>query len=94
MQQSVQRLQKAQQAIQALARQNGVSLVEGARIARRLCPRFGLSDSETELVNGLGGLLVGSIPEAAHSVLEVLLNWVGISNAVTNIDQAFDELLA
>ena len=44
-----------------------------------------VGDSETELVDGLGGLLVGSIPESAHGVLEVLLNGVGIGNAVGNI---------
>ena len=45
---------------------------------------------QTELVNGLGGLLVGSIPEAAHRVLEVLLNWVGIGDAVADIGHAVE----
>ena len=45
---------------------------------------------QTELVDGLGGLLVGSIPEAAHGVLEVLLNWVGIADAVGNVGHAME----
>ena len=40
---------------------------------------------QTELVDGLGGLLVGSVPEAAHGVLEVLLDGVGVRDAVGNI---------
>ena len=44
-----------------------------------------VGDRETKLVNGLSGLLVGSIPEAAHGVLEVLLDGVGVRHAVGNI---------
>ena len=40
---------------------------------------------QTELVDSLGGLLVGSVPEAAHGVLEVLLDGVGVRDAVGNI---------
>ena len=35
-------------------------------------------DSETELIDGLGDLLVGPVPEAAHGILKVLLDGVGI----------------
>ena len=45
---------------------------------------------QTELVDGLGGLLVRSVPEAAHGVLEVLLNRVGVGDAVTNIGHAVE----
>ena len=45
---------------------------------------------QTELVDGLGGLLVRSVPEAAHGVLEVLLNRVGVGDAVTNIGHAME----
>ncbi|MCP4555935.1 MAG: hypothetical protein GY836_10975, partial [Herbaspirillum sp.] len=44
-----------------------------------------VGDRETELVNGLSGLLVGSVPEAAHGVLEMLLDGVGVRHAVGNI---------
>ena len=49
-----------------------------------------VGDGETELVNGLGCLLERSIPEAAHGVLEVLLNWVGIADAVGNVCHAME----
>jgi len=35
-------------------------------------------DSKTKLINSLGGLLVRSIPETTHGVLEMLLDWVSI----------------
>ena len=44
-----------------------------------------VGDSETDLVNGLGGLLVGSVPEAAHGVFDVLLNGVGSRDAVADV---------
>ncbi|MCP4557813.1 MAG: hypothetical protein GY836_20590, partial [Herbaspirillum sp.] len=44
-----------------------------------------VGDRETELVDGLSGLLVGSVPEAAHGVLEVLLDGVGVRDTVGNI---------
>ena len=44
-----------------------------------------IGDGETELVDGLGGLLVGSVPEAAHGVFEVLLNRVSVGDTVGNI---------
>ena len=47
-------------------------------------------DGQTELVDGLGSLLVRSIPEAAHGVLEVLLDGVGVGDAVTNIGHAME----
>ena len=49
-----------------------------------------VGDGETELVDGLGGLLVRSIPESAHGVFEVLLNGVGIRDAVTDIGHAVE----
>ena len=45
---------------------------------------------QAELVKSLGSLLVRSIPEATHGVLEVLLNWVGIRNAVADIGHAVE----
>ena len=45
---------------------------------------------QTELVDGLGGLLVRSVPEATHGVLEVLLNWVGIRDAVADVGHAVE----
>ena len=47
-------------------------------------------DGQTELVDGLGSLLIGSIPEAAHGVLEVLLNGVGVGDAVADIGHAVE----
>ena len=47
-------------------------------------------DCEAKLVNSLGDLLVGSIPEAAHSVLEVLLDWVSIRDAVADIGHTME----
>jgi len=49
-----------------------------------------VGDSETKLVNALGGLLVGAVPEATHGVLEVLLNGVSIRNTVGNISHAME----
>ena len=49
-----------------------------------------VGDGETELINGLSDLLVGSVPEAAHGVLEMLLNGVGIGNAVTDVGHAVE----
>ena len=49
-----------------------------------------VGDSETELVDGLGGLLVGSVPESTHGVLQVLLNGVGISHAVSDVGHAVE----
>ena len=49
-----------------------------------------VGDSETELVNGLGSLLVGTVPEAAHGVLKVLLNRVGIRHAVGDVSHAVE----
>ena len=37
-----------------------------------------VGNSETNTINGLSSLLVGAIPESAHSVLPVLTNWVCI----------------
>ena len=45
---------------------------------------------QTKLVNGLGGFLVGSVPEATHGVLEMLLNRVGIGDAVTDVGHAVE----
>ena len=47
-------------------------------------------DGEAERVNSLGNLLIGSVPEAAHRVLKVLLNWVGIRDAVSDIGHAME----
>ena len=49
-----------------------------------------IRDSETEGVDGLGGLLIRSIPEAAHGVLEMLLNRVGIRDTVCDISHAME----
>jgi hypothetical protein len=49
-----------------------------------------IRDGETERVDGLGGLLVRSIPEAAHGVLEMLLNRVGIRDTVCDISHAME----
>jgi len=49
-----------------------------------------VGDGESELVDGLGGLLVGSVPEAAHGVLKVLLDGVGIRDAVTNVGHSVE----
>ena len=45
---------------------------------------------QTELVDGLGGLLVGSVPEAAHGVVEVLLDGVGVGDAVLHVGHAVE----
>ena len=45
---------------------------------------------QTKLVNGLGGFLVGSVPEAAHGVLEMLLDGVGVRDAVTDVGHAVE----
>ena len=45
---------------------------------------------ETKLVNSLSGLLVRSVPEAAHGVLEVLLNGVGIGDAMANVGHSME----
>ena len=45
---------------------------------------------QTKLVNGLGGFLVGSVPEATHGVLEMLFNGVGIGDAVTDVGHAVE----
>jgi hypothetical protein len=42
------------------------------------------------LVNSFGGLLVGSVPETAHGVFKVLLNWVGVRDAVADIGHAVE----
>ena len=47
-------------------------------------------DGQTELVNSFGGLLVRSVPEAAHRVLEVLLDGVGVGDAVANVSHAME----
>ena len=49
-----------------------------------------VGDGETELIDGLSGLLVGSVPEATHGVLEMLLNGVSIRHAVGNIGHAVE----
>ena len=49
-----------------------------------------VGNGEAERVDGLGGLLVGAIPEAAHGVLEVLLNGVGIRHAVGDVSHAVE----
>ena len=49
-----------------------------------------IGDRETHLVDGLGDLLVGSVPEAAHSILEVLFHWVDVSEAVSDISHAVE----
>ena len=49
-----------------------------------------IGDGETKLVNSFGSLLVGSVPEATHGVLEVLLDGVGVGDAVTNIGHAME----
>ena len=45
---------------------------------------------QTKLVDGLGGLLVRSVPEAAHGVLEVLLDGIGVRNAVADVGHAVE----
>ena len=49
-----------------------------------------IRDSKTELVNTLGGLLVGAVPEATHGVLEMLLDGVGVRNAVSDISHTVE----
>ena len=49
-----------------------------------------IGDSETELVDGLGGLLVGAVPVATHGVLEMLFNGVGIRHAVSDVSHAME----
>ena len=49
-----------------------------------------VGDGETELVDGLGGLLVRSVPETTHGVLEVLLDGVGVGHAVGNIGHSVE----
>lgn len=49
-----------------------------------------VGDGETKLVNSLGDLLVGSVPEAAHGVLKMLLDGVGVRNAVANVGHAVE----
>jgi hypothetical protein len=49
-----------------------------------------VGNSETELVDGLGSLLVGSVPEATHGVLEMLLDGVGVGNAVGDVGHAME----
>lgn len=49
-----------------------------------------VGDGESELVDGLSDLLVGSVPEATHGVLEVLLNRVGVRDAVTDVGHAVE----
>ena len=49
-----------------------------------------VGDGKTKLVDGLGGLLVRSIPEATHGVLEVLLDGISIGDAVSNVGHAVE----
>ena len=49
-----------------------------------------VGDGETKLVNSFGSLLVGSVPEATHGVLEVLLDGVGVGDAVADIGHAVE----
>jgi hypothetical protein len=49
-----------------------------------------IGDGETKLVDGLGGLLVRSIPESAHCVLEMLFNRVGVRDAVSDVGHAME----
>ena len=49
-----------------------------------------VGDGKTKLVNGLGGLLVRSIPEATHGVLEVLLDGISVGDAVSNVGHAVE----
>jgi len=44
-----------------------------------------VGDSETELVDSFGGLLESSVPIAAHGVFEVLLDGVGVRDAVADV---------
>ena len=44
-----------------------------------------VGNSETKLVDGLGSLLIGAIPEATHGVLKVLLNRICIGDTMANI---------
>ena len=45
---------------------------------------------KTELINSLGGLLVGAVPESTHGVFEMMLNRVGIRNAVSDVGHAME----
>jgi hypothetical protein len=47
-------------------------------------------DSEAQLVDTFGGFLIRAVPEAAHGVLEVLLNGVGIRDAVGHVGHAME----
>ena len=49
-----------------------------------------IGNSETELINSLGGLLVGTVPESTHSVFEMMLNRVGIRHAVSDVGHAVE----
>jgi len=49
-----------------------------------------IGDSESKLINSLGGFLVRSVPESAHGVLEMLLNGVGIRDTVCNIGHSVE----
>jgi len=89
--------------LRALAESPGLSAriagegPEGARL-RGLAEALQISDrveflgrlSETELVDGLGGLLVGAVPVATHGVLEMLFNGVGIRHAVSDVSHAME----
>ena len=49
-----------------------------------------VGDGETKLVDGLSGLLVGSVPEATHGVLEVLFDGVGVGDTVADVSHAVE----
>ena len=49
-----------------------------------------VGNSEAELVNGRCDLLIGAIPETAHGVLDVTLDWVSVRHAVGNVGHAVE----
>ena len=49
-----------------------------------------IGHGKTELINSLGGLLVGAVPESTHGVFEMMLNRVGIRNAVSDVGHAME----
>ena len=49
-----------------------------------------VGNRQTKLIKGLCGFLVRSIPEAAHGVLDMLLNRVSVRHAVCDVGHAME----